>query len=63
MKGQLVIQVNDDDTLYLQSTKPKDFKRPMLAHYSFVSLDDALAKIKSEVDSIKMVGDITLLER
>lgn len=61
MKGQIVMQVNDDDTIMIQSTKPKDARRPMLAHYTFQTVDKAIEKVASELRAIQTVGDITLL--
>jgi hypothetical protein len=63
MKGQIVVQVNDDDTIMIQSTKPKDVRRPMLSHYTFQTLDKAIEKAASELKAMQMVGDITLLQQ
>jgi hypothetical protein len=61
MKGQIVVQVNDDDTIMIQSTKPKDVRRPMLAHYTFETVEKGIEAAGKELKAIQMIGDITLL--
>jgi len=63
MKGQIVIQVNDDDTIMIQSTKPKDVRRAILAHYTFETVEKAIEKAASELKAMQMVGDISLLQQ
>ena len=62
MKGQIVVQVNDDDTIQIQSTKPKDVRRPTLAHYGFETVEKGIEAAGKEIKAISLIGDIRLLE-